>query len=205
MGVQEQQVTVPAGLSFGVLDLLAIQGHGERVGIGELPIRLGHLLAIGPIEHIWAGSPPSGVRRYSRGGAPDESRRRRDGGLERRLEDPVGAIPIDPRKFVILAIRIVVTLLGTAELVAPRIIGSRRQQQGAEKVAPLLWPRASTSGSSCGPRRRNSMNGVGFAVVVSLAVCSIVFLVVSGQIGKGETVMRGNKVDAGRRVRRPEE
>src|SRR5881397_1302563 len=105
-------------------------------------------------------------------------------------------IPIQPTDLIILAIRVVVSSLTTAELIARNKHGrSLRQQQGGQHISNLPPAQLNNLRIIGGPFSAAIPRAiVGVAVVVILAVRFIVFFVIADQIAKSETVVGGYKV-----------
>jgi len=108
--------------------------------------------------------------------------------------------PIQPTHFVVLAIAVVVSLLGPAEFVSRtdhrHALG---QQQRAPQVALLLFAQGSDRQIVAVPFRA-AIPGIVVigAVAILLQIGFIMLLPVAGQIVQRETVMGGDKIDAGR-------
>src|SRR5438093_4048409 len=105
-------------------------------------------------------------------------------------------IPIQPTDLIILAIRVVVSSLTTAELIARNKHGrSLRQQQGGQHISNLPPTQLNNLRIIGGPFSAAIPGAiVGIAVTVILAIRFIVLFVIADQIAKSETVMRGYKV-----------
>jgi len=108
-------------------------------------------------------------------------------------------LPREPADLIVLAIRIVVAVLGAAELVT----GAKHrytlaQEERGEKVSPLAV-------SQCvnGLVRRRSLGTavpgivVVFTVAVPLAVRLIMFFIVADKVVESKPVMRSNEVNGG--------
>src|SRR5581483_12234922 len=110
--------------------------------------------------------------------------------------------PVEPGYFVILTVRVVVASLGPSRFIArQKHRHSLRQEQRSQEVSHL--PRAQRvdarivgwSFSAAVPR-----TVVVLAVPVLLAVRLVVLLVVGDQVSQRESVVAGDKVDAGARL-----
>ena len=111
-------------------------------------------------------------------------------------------IPIQPIQRVILTIGIVVTTLG-----APHLVTSQqhrhplRQQQGCEKITPLLHAQRQHRRIIGIPLRSAIPTAVvPLAVLIVLAIGFVMALVVADQIVEGKTVVSGDEIDAGMRA-----
>ena len=110
----------------------------------------------------------------------------------------VGELPIDPRELVVLAVRVVVAALRSAELVAVADHRhSLREEKRRQEVAFLpLAQGIRRRIVSCPLGAAVPAQVVAFAVAVFLEVCLVVFFVVADEIVEREAVVRGDEVDA---------
>ena len=108
-----------------------------------------------------------------------------------------GALPVEPRQLVVLAVHVVVALLGAARLVAGQDHRRARGQQQRGEQGALAGPPVLEHLRVV----RRALDAavpaavVVAAVVVVLAVGLVVFVVVGDQVGQREAVMGGDEVD----------
>ena len=173
--VEEQEAVVDHLLAARVRlgDRLAVEEHGDRLGVAVVPVGVGHVLAgrgeprdvveVGLAAVLGAAREEAASTQHGVVAAQVDQRARE---LEVALR-LLAEVPVHPRRGVVLAVPVVVAALGAAELVA---VGEHRhtlrEQQRGEEVALLapaqlgdrrvvrraLGRRSSTSG--CGSRRR---------------------------------------------------
>src|SRR4051812_2459788 len=108
-----------------------------------------------------------------------------------------GAVPVDPRDLVVLAVGVVVAVLSATELIAvQQHRNALREEQGGEEVALLLLAQRNDVGV-VGVAFGAVVPGavVALAVVVAFAIGLVVLLIVGHQVVQGEPIVRGDEVD----------
>ena len=183
-------------------DLVSEETHAQAAGVGAGPVAFGHFHAIGaePVDVLDVRavdgaalkkmpSPEDGLLAAQFDERPDE------------LEEAFLLVvenPIDPGDFVVLAIGVVVSLLGATEFIPRKEHGNAlREEQGGQEIPPLAGAQVVDSGIFRGALRAAVPAVVRVAaVLVSLSVGLVVFLIVANQIGEREAVMAGHKIQA---------
>src|SRR5687768_3304162 len=116
--------------------------------------------------------------------------------LEQRLVDRG---PVVPRDLVVLAIRVVVSPLRPADLIAPKQHGhALRQHQRREKVTLLTGSQCVDVGilrGTFGSAIPRSI--VTLSITTVFPVCLVMLFVVRDEVAKRQSIVRRNEVDAG--------
>lgn len=110
-----------------------------------------------------------------------------------------GIVPGDPVEFVVLAIGVVVSLLGSSSLIASEEKGDTlRKNQGGQEISDLAgsqFPDVGIVGGTFDAVIPGQV--VRVAISVAFPVRQVVFLVVTDEIVEGESIVRGDEVHTG--------
>ena len=186
-----------------LLQLLSIEEDPQAVGRMRIPIGIGHLPTArfepGNILDTSAAN-ASALEKPS----PHEDRLclAQPDEVTRKLQQVVlhrSQIPVEPTDFVVLAIGIVVAELSSSHLIATAEHGnSLRKHQGGNEVPLLFFPLGINRLVICRPfRSAIPAQVIVFPVDIILSVSFVVLVIVTDQIVKRESVVTGDKIDAG--------
>ena len=166
-----------------------LRHHGSAVRVEPGNVR--HGIFVRELAHVH-GTAVEELRAAERGVVlPQVRDRGRE--LDQRT---VHALPVDPRQLVVLAVRVVVTVLRAAQLITVQQHGGALGQQQGGQVVALLAGSQSQNGGIVRGTLLTAVPGavVGLAVVVALTVGLVVLLVVRDQVAQREAVVGGHKV-----------
>src|SRR5882724_1443882 len=209
MGINQQQKRVVANwFAFKInnIDRVATEQHSDTANERRRPFFVAHLAPAGIEPHHipnLRAAYPAALKEFwtakyrMRLAKPDQ--------LSREIQKLLLLFivpPIEPGDLVVLTISVVIALLRSSPLVATqKHRHALRKKKCGQKIPPLPFAQSVNLGV-VGWTFDAAIPGeiVVVAVIVPVAVQFIVLFVVAEQIVQRETIMRGHKIDAGRRT-----